>query len=49
MASPVVRLQIPIDREIHRQFKLASAADGFDMTEKVREWIEAFLKERNEK
>jgi hypothetical protein len=44
--ADTVKLQVPLDPEVHREFKLASVQDGFDMTEKVRGWIEDFLKER---
>jgi hypothetical protein len=47
--ADTVKLQVPLKRELHQQFKLASVQDGFDMTEKVRGWIEDFLKEREGK
>lgn len=47
--ADTVKLQVPLDPEVHRQFKLASVQDGFVMTEKVREWIERFLEERGDR
>jgi hypothetical protein len=47
--TDTVKLQVPLDPETHKQFKLASVEDGFDMTEKVRGWIEDFLKGRERK
>lgn len=47
--ADTVKLQVPLKKELHQQFKLASVEEGFDMTEKVRGWIEDFLKERERK
>jgi len=41
-----VMLQIPLEPEFHKEFKMASVEDSFDMTEKVRELIREFLDNR---
>jgi hypothetical protein len=44
--ADTVKLQVPLDPELHKEFKMASVKDSFDMTEKVRELIREFLDKR---
>jgi hypothetical protein len=44
--ADTVKLQVPLDPKLHKDFKLASVEDEFDMAQKVRDLITSFLEQR---
>ena len=45
MAERLKRLNVNLDLETHRLFKLAATATGTDMTEAIKEFIKDYINE----